>query len=212
MPAQRLWAYERGALWAMTLDHETPPPLTLAGVAFGEAAPTDAAEVAAAMELSTPAEALERFGAGSRCFTARVAGEIACYGWVSWGSERIGELERVLRMRPDEAYIWDCATLEPFRRRGIYGALLGFMVATLRAEGANRLWIGASTRNEPSLRAFASAGFRPAVQLTFARLLMMSHLWVIGARGAHAALVADARAALAEPHKATGSNAAIHHV
>src|SRR5512143_219350 len=101
MPAQRLWAYERGALWAMTLDHDNiPPPVTLAGVAFGEATPANAAEVAAAMGLSAPAEALERFGAGSRCFTARVAGEIACYGWVSWGSERIGELERVLRMRP----------------------------------------------------------------------------------------------------------------
>ena len=202
MPAQRLWAYERGALWVMTLDHDIPPPVTLAGVAFGEAAPADAAEVAAAMGLSAPAEALERFGAGSRCFTARVAGEIACYGWVSWGSERIGELERVLRMRPDEAYIWDCATLEPYRRRGIYGALLRFMVATLRAEGANRLWIGASTRNEPSLRAFASAGFRPAVGVTFARLLSLRHLWVSGAAGAAPTLVAYARRALVIPAQA----------
>jgi GNAT superfamily N-acetyltransferase len=196
----------------MSRDHEPLAPVTSAEVAFGEAAPADAAEVATAMGLADPDAARARFTAGSRCFTARVAGEIACYGWVSWGSESIGELECELRLRPDEAYIWDCATLEPFRQRGVYGALLRRIAATLRAEGVNRLWIGASTSNEPSLRAFASAGFQPAVRLTFVRLLTVSQLWVIGVIGAPAALVADARAALVAPHRAAGSGAAVRHI
>lgn len=200
MPAQRLWAYERGELWALGFDRDIPAPVALAGVAFGEAALADGARVAAAM--GAPAEAQARFAIGSRCFIAQIAGEIACYGWVSQGCERIGELERELRMLPGEAYIWDCATLEPFRRRGLYSALLRFMVATLRAEGANRLWIGASTHNEPSLRAFASAGFQPAVQVTFARLLSLRHFWVNGVAGAPPALVAYARQALVIPAQA----------
>lgn len=199
MPARRLWAWERGALWAMTLDRDAPAPVTLTGATFGETTPATVAQVAAAMELAEPCVAMTRFAAGSRCFVAQVKGEIASYGWVSRGIESIGELERSLRMRPDEAYIWDCATLPAFRRRGLYSALLRHIAAALREEGVHRLWIGASVENHPSLRGFATAGFRPAVRVTFIRALALRHFWVRGAAGAPAALVADARSALVDP-------------
>lgn len=203
MPGRRLWTYERGELWARTLA--SPAPAPLAGVAFAEITEADAPSLAAAMELADAGAARARFAAGSRCFIARVAGQIACYGWVSRGAERIGELERTLRMRPDEAYIWDCATLPAFRRRGLYTALLRQIVARLGAEGARRVWIGASTSNEPSLRTFANAGFQPAVTVTFARLLGWRRFTARALPGAPTDLVAAAQAALASgvEHAAT---------
>lgn len=197
MPGRGLWTYERGELWALTLASLPSASAPLADVVFTEITVADAPSLATVMGLADAGEARARFAAGSRCFTAQVAGQIACYGWVSRGAERIGELERTLRMRPDEAYIWDCATLPTFRRRGLYTALLRQIETTLGAEGARRVWIGASARNEPSLRAFASAGFHPAVTVTFARLLGWRRFTARGMAGAPTDLVAAAQAALA---------------
>jgi GNAT superfamily N-acetyltransferase len=206
MLTRRRWAVARGTLWALDLDgvagrdvgvaSEGPPRVT---ATFGEARRESAAPVAAAMGLDGPAPARYRFDAGRRCFAAWVEGGIAAYGWVSWGSEYIGELERPIHLPPGEAYVWDCATLPPFRRRGLYGALLRYVAATLGDEGTRRLWIGASLRNRPSIRGFAVAGFRPVVRVTLVRVVAVGRTWVTGEPGAPPALVAAARRALAVP-------------
>ncbi len=201
MPFQSLWAFERGALWAMDLDGALPAAArSHTAATFSEAAPGAEEALAAAMGLAGSRAVQRRFAAGSRCFVARIEGAITGYGWVSQGEEQIGELERVLRMRPGEAYIWDCATLEPFRRQGIYSGLLAHIAATLRREGLQRLWIGASLGNRPSLRGFASAGFQPVITILYIRLLRVSHSWLVGAASAPPALVADARRALVASH------------
>jgi GNAT superfamily N-acetyltransferase len=197
MPFRHLWAYERGALWAMDLDGGTRVPVTpYVAATLTEAAPDVEPALATAMGLTDSCALRRRFAAGSRCFVAWVDGAIAAYGWASWGIEDIGELERSLRMRPDEAYIWDCATLPLFRRQRLYSALLAHMAVVLRDEGIRRLWIGASLRNSPSLRGFATAGFQPAVRIIYARLFTLSHTWVFGEATAPPALIADARQAL----------------
>lgn len=197
MPFRRPWAFERGTLWALELD--TPPPAPAsppAGAICGEVRPDGAAPLAAAMGLPDPQVVRERFARGRRCFAVHVAGAIAAYGWVSEGMERIGELERTLRLLPGEAYIWDCATPPAFRRRGLYGALLRHIVAVLRAEGLRRLWIGASLDNAPSLRGFRSAGFRPVIRLAYLRVLGVRGLWLLRDATAPPALVVAARRAL----------------
>jgi GNAT superfamily N-acetyltransferase len=163
---------------------------------FAEVGVEAAEALATAMGLSTSHETQRRFAAGSRCFVALVEGVIVAYSWLSRDLERIGELERAMRMRPDEAYIWDCATLAPFRRQGIYSALLAHVAARLRSEGIRRVWIGASLRNHPSLKGFVHAGFQPALTVIYLRALRFSHSWVCGASGAPARLIADARWAL----------------
>lgn len=201
MSARRLWAYEHGTLWVMVLDGYVPAPVASRAATFSEAPPEAAAAIAEAMALGEPSEVGRRFAAGSRCFVAHVAGEIVAYGWVSRGMERIGELERSLRMRPDEAYIWDCATIPQFRRQGLYTALLGYIAAMLRDEGMRRLWIGTSLQNRPSLRGMANAGFQPVLKVLYFRLLKISHAWVIGEAAAPPAHVADAQRALIDARK-----------
>jgi GNAT superfamily N-acetyltransferase len=198
MPSRRLWAFESGVLWALEMDGDAPA-VTPPGIAveWSEELPSAAASVASAMGHADDAEVRARFAAGSRCCTARVAGAIAAYGWISQEKERIGEIEGSLRLRADEAYIWDCATLPHYRRRGQYTALLGWMTRRLRGEGVRRVWIGASRQNRPSLRAFATAGFRPVIDLLYLRLGRWGHAWMIGHPSAPAALIADARQALA---------------
>jgi GNAT superfamily N-acetyltransferase len=192
----RPWAYERGTLWA--LDLAAAPPVVAPRVAatFAEAAPAAVAVLAGEMGAGDAAELTRRFAAGSRCFVARVEGRLVAWGWVSFGAERIGELERSLRMRPGEAYCWDCGTVPVYRGRGLYTALLGQIATTLHGEGAARLWIGASRSNRPSVRGFAAAGFQPAINLTYLRLDGWRHVWVGAHPQATPELAAAARRAL----------------
>jgi ribosomal protein S18 acetylase RimI-like enzyme len=138
----------------------------------------------------------ERLERGSRAFAGWEAGELVCYGWVSTGSECIGELATMLRLAPGHAYVWDCATLPAHRRRGLYTELLRVIVARLGAEGLLRLWIGASLSNGPSLRAFASAGFTPVLVVTHARLGGLCWTRTHGWEAAAGPLVTAAREAL----------------
>jgi ribosomal protein S18 acetylase RimI-like enzyme len=203
MPFRRPWAFERGTMWALDLDGkalEPAPPR--AAITIGEVRPASLAALAAAMG-QPDAGVAQRFEAGRRCFAANSDTHIVAYGWVSHGEECIGELERVFSMRGGAAYIWDCATLPQFRRQGLYVALLTHIVASLRAEGVRRVWIGASLQNHPSIRGFARAGFQPVLTLTYLRLFGLAHCWVRGDRTAPLALIADARWSLGVGTKPT---------
>ncbi|HEX9036063.1 MAG TPA: GNAT family N-acetyltransferase [Ktedonobacterales bacterium] len=199
MPTHRLWAFERGALWVMDL-RASPATRAAASTAiqYSEADAGAITALALAMEVES-GEVARRLAGGSRCFLARtVAGEIVGYGWVSHGSERIGELERTLRMKPDEAYVWDCATHAPYRRSGVYTALLTFITGTLRNEVLSRVWIGASLGNYPSLKGFVNAGFQPALTIYYLRLGSVSRSWLLPAPGVAPTLFASARWALTQ--------------
>jgi ribosomal protein S18 acetylase RimI-like enzyme len=204
MPVRRPWAYERGTLWAIELDSRPAQPLSPhVAITFGEVGPASLAPLVAAMGQSDASVVQRRFNAGRRCFAASVEAQIVAYGWVSRGEECIGELERAFRMRAGETYIWDCATLRQFRRQGLYVALLRHIVASLRVEGVRRIWIGASLQNHPSIRGFASAGFRPVLTLTYLRLLGLAQLWMRGDPTVPPRLVADARWSLGVGHEPT---------
>lgn len=211
MPSRRPWAFERGTLWALELDETEPAvpvPSPMRGTVREVLASDDAATIAAlaaAMGAPSPRPVRERLASGRRCFMLTVQGTTAAYGWVSQGTERIGELERTMLMLPGEAYIWDCATLPAFRRHGLYVALLRHMVGALRGEGLRRLWIGASLDNTPSIRGFRSAGFRPVITLVYLRVLGLRHIWLAGDRSAPATLVDGARRALIGIHERPAS-------
>ncbi len=189
MPFRRPWAFERGTLWAMDLDGAGPTPAASPTAAtFGEVPRDEADALAAAMGPTDPGAAQRRLTDGRRCFAAWVAGEIAAYGWVSQGEESVGELERAFRLQPDAAYIWDCVTLPPFRRRGLYRGLL---------------------RHIPSIVGFANAGFQPVINLTYVRVLGLRHTRIIDDKAAPAGLVAEARSLLGSADR-RGKTAALH--
>jgi ribosomal protein S18 acetylase RimI-like enzyme len=192
--AGRWWAYERGALWASeATDPLVAPARPRIAVAFGEVRREAAGPLAAAMGLTDPEALQQRFDGGRRCFATWGDARIVAYGWVSQGRECVGELERAFRMQPGEAYIWDCATLPDYRGRGVYSALLGYMLAELRGAGVGRVWIGAALDNRPSIKGFENAGFQPAIELIYRRVLGLRCSWLRRCPGAPAGLVAAAR-------------------
>jgi GNAT superfamily N-acetyltransferase len=194
--------HERGGLWATDLTRDEAPRFSLpalgaGSVLMGEVGTEAAGDLAAAMGGWDPDEVAARLAGGKRCFTARVDGAIAAYGWVTPKGEWIGELDRAIRLDGDEAYIWHCATLPAHRGQGLYKALVAAMIVALAGEGCRRVWIGCALDNTASVRAFAALGLRPVVMVDYWRLGDLSCFSLAGRPGADPACVAHARAALA---------------
>jgi ribosomal protein S18 acetylase RimI-like enzyme len=147
-----------GTVWGLSLAGPPRPVEAPLLATFDRLPPEAAPELAPAISL---AEAQQRLQAGRHCYVARVSGKLAAYGWVSFVDESIGELGLRISLQPDEAYIWDCATLPVYRRQGLYSALLEHIVQALRAQGLRTAWIGADYNNSSSNAGIARAGFTP---------------------------------------------------
>ncbi|MGH2721884.1 MAG: GNAT family N-acetyltransferase [Actinomycetota bacterium] len=187
------WVRERGTLW--TLDLSAPVAVREPAVAAAWEECGAAGELAVTMGAGA-AGVERRLRRGCRAFAARVDGRIACYGWVSAGSECIGELEREIRLPPGEAYVWDCFTVPAHRRLGLYASLLPHIARALQAEGTARLWIGTARANRPSIRGFEAAGFVPVLEVLSARAGSVSCLAFRPAAEAPAGLAPAALQAL----------------
>src|SRR5215831_11774899 len=197
MPASEIGPWPLGTLWVLNLNEPSldgPAPRVTA--TFQRAGPEVVPSLAQAMGLEDLAEVLQRFAAGKRCYIGNVEGVLATYGWVTFDEEWIGELHLRIRLAAGEAYIWDCATLPAYRGLRLYPSLLGFMVNELRAEGLQRIWIGADADNLPSQKGMVLAGFHPVVDMVLDRALALRMTWVRGRPGVPEKLVEDARRAL----------------
>jgi len=183
-----------GTIWVLDLAEDFPVIMPLVDAVLGRAGPEAAPELAAIMEGVTYPEILGRFESGRRCYTARVEEKLVAYGWVSFDEEYVGELRLRLRLKPKEAYIWDCATIPAFRRQGLYSSLLSLILQDLRRNSRlERVWIGANLDNEPSQHGIARAGFHRVAGLVVERVLGMRMVWVEGWPGVPDALVDEAR-------------------
>jgi ribosomal protein S18 acetylase RimI-like enzyme len=189
------WGVERGALWALDL----PAAAGAEGPASDRFAPVGGGEtavLAAAMELSE-GTVVARLARGCRVLAAWQDHEIASYCWISTHREHVGELARDLMLPAGESYVWDCATVDRFRGRGLYTRLLREITRVLAIEGQRRLWIGAASTNQASNRTFARVGFRPAIAAVALRVAGRGVILSLrGAPGADPALVAAARRVL----------------
>jgi GNAT superfamily N-acetyltransferase len=136
-----------------------------------------------------------RFARGSRCFGAWIGHELVGYGWLSKKSEWIGELELEITLAPDEAYVWNCVTLAPHRRKGVFRSVISFLVAQARKEGLARLWIGSLAGVGGNT--IQQAGFEPVLQFDSAKRLGLQWLRVRPAEGVDPDLLASTRKALA---------------
>ncbi len=192
MMLARLWTIERGVLFAIGLAPPRPIVKPRLEVGFEPVDPESVPALARAMGENHEV-VRQRMTAGRRCFAAWYQGDIVAYGWVSQCSEYIGKQERELRLEPDEAYIWDCATLPAFRGQSLYSALLSHMLSVLQAEGLCRVWIGTSASNIASVHGMVRAGFQPVITLTYARLLNLRVLWLGVRSGAATEPIAGAR-------------------
>jgi GNAT superfamily N-acetyltransferase len=104
-------------------------------------------------------EVLNRVKSGHRPYVAHFNGTPVAYGWSASEVASIGEIGLTFGIPRGNRYLWDFATLPPWRGRGIYPRLLQ-TILQLESVEAERFWIGHLPANLPSARGIAAAGFR----------------------------------------------------
>jgi len=183
-----------GTIWMLDLDQE-PPAVAPRVQADFRLVTLDLARALASSTGLSPEGIARRLESGRQCYAAWVDDQAVAYGWVSFESEEIGELNLRIRLLPGEAYIWDCATLPAFREKGLYSALLCYILRQLRAQTLCRVWIGADYDNIASQKGMARAGFQHVADLVIQRVLAMRQVWAVGLPDVPESIIAEARRA-----------------
>ena len=183
-----------GTIWLLDLDQELPAVVPPVQADFRPVTLDLAPALATSTGLS-PEGIIRRLESGRQCYAAWAADQAVAYGWVSFESEEIGELNLRIRLLPGEAYIWDCATLPAFREKGLYSALLGYILRQLHAQTLCRVWIGADYDNIASQKGMARAGFQHVADLVIQRVLAIRQVWAVGLPDVPESIVAEARRA-----------------
>lgn len=184
-----------GTIWMLNLDEQVPVIQSLIPAAFRRIDADALSALRVAMDRDASLEWLKRLESGRRCYGGWVEDRLACYGWVSFDEEHIGELNLRIKLLPGEVYIWDCATIPRLRQKRLYSALLSYIVGELRTEGLCRAWIGADMENLPSQQGMARAGFHHVADLLVERVLAIRQVWVQGRPDVPDQVVAEARRA-----------------
>ncbi len=182
-----------GTIWVVDLDEPAIIVTPLIAASFCRVGTNSIPALEAAMGAGSSEEIRWRLENGRRSYAAWVDEKIAAYGWVSFNEEYVGELNLRLRLLPGEAYIWDCATLPPYRQQHLYSSLLAYTLGQLRAEGLCRAWIGTDLDNAASQRGIARAGFHCVAEVVVARVLALRQAYVQGLAGTPESTVAEAR-------------------
>jgi GNAT superfamily N-acetyltransferase len=147
-------------------------------VTFQRIGPVVLHSLASLMGLADPTPIMRRFERGKRCYAGFHAGNIVTYGWVTFDEEGIGELGLTARLRPGEAYIWDCATPPAHRGQRLYPALLAHILGDLASQGISRAWLGTDADNIPSQKGVALVGFQPILDVGFTRSPTGDTMWI----------------------------------
>jgi GNAT superfamily N-acetyltransferase len=109
-------------------------------------------------------EIIHRLANDHEAYVAYLQGIPVAFGWVASGRARIGELNHDFILPNGNRYLWNFRTLEAYRGRGIYPALLQAIINDQRGR-AKQYWIIHAPENKSSQQGIRKAGFRFLGQL-----------------------------------------------
>ena len=195
--AARTDAQPQGTFWMLELNQPLPAgPAPNIPAVFMRADSEAAQELGQAMGLDDPSLVLQRFARGCHCYIARIDGQLATYGWVTFDEESIGELGLSFRLQAGETYIWDCATLPAYRGLRLYPALLAYILRELQHQGQQRVWIGADSDNLASQSGLTLVGFQPISDVFVSPDPSINPAWIRGRSNIPEQLITEVRQAL----------------
>lgn len=112
-----------------------------------------------------------RFNQGEVCGVAWSNSAVVSYCWLAFKQAEVGEINRIIKLRDNELYLYDAFTLPDYRGRGLFPALLTAILGFARSQGYSRALIFSNSKNRPSLRGIEKAGFSLFQSIHFLKLL-----------------------------------------
>ena len=100
-----------------------------------------------------------RFERGEKCFVALEDGKAVSYIWGARGVVGVEEIDKAVKPEAKEIYLYDAFTLEPWRGRNLYPAVLRRALEYGEKLGLTRSLIFVEAKNTASRRGVDKAGF-----------------------------------------------------
>ncbi|MFQ5894318.1 MAG: GNAT family N-acetyltransferase [Nitrospinota bacterium] len=165
-----LYRDTRLCLYDFIFPGEIPPvearvPLRLATIGAG----SPELELIASVQGRRRVE--RRLGRRELCFAALHRERVISYIWLSQATVGIEEVDLSIEVQPDEAYLYNAFTLEAWRGRNLYPAVLRGTLEYCQKRGLSRALIFVAEDNHPSRRGVVKAGFTLFQTITCHRVL-----------------------------------------
>jgi len=109
-----------------------------------------------------------RLAHGDEFFGWMIGGRVVSFGWVTYQDRTVGPFQ--LAEVSGRAFLYNFHTLEEYRGRRLYPALLLAMRHILGREKVTEFVIDVDARNTASARGIEKGGFVPAAQVAFLTL------------------------------------------
>jgi RimJ/RimL family protein N-acetyltransferase len=110
-----------------------------------------------------------RLAHGDEFFGWRLGGRLVSFGWVTYQERRLGPV--LLAQASGRAFLYNFHTVEEYRGRRLYPALLLAMRHVLGREQVTEFVIDVDVRNTASAKGIKKGGFVLAAQVAFLTLL-----------------------------------------
>lgn len=133
--------------------------------------PETRAEVESLTSLMGEEVVNARFDQGEVCGVAWFNSAVVSYCWVAFQQAKVGEINRIIKLRRNELYLYDAFTLPHYRGKGLFPALLIAILGLARSQGYSRALIFSLRENRPSVIGIEKAGFRLLQSIYFFRFL-----------------------------------------
>ena len=106
-----------------------------------------------------------RFAHGDEFFGWRIGSDVVAFGWATYRDRTVGAVR--LAEGPGRVFLFNFCTLEGYRGRGLYPALLLNMRHDLGREHVTEFFIEVDVVNAASVRGIEKAGFVPVARITY---------------------------------------------
>ncbi len=101
----------------------------------------------------------QRFKDKEVAWAVIIEGRIVHYDFVTFQCRWLDIVQQEFRLKQNEAFIYNCHTLEAWRGKGLFTCALNRLNHHLASSGTKRCFIDADAGNEASLKAIRKAGF-----------------------------------------------------
>ncbi|MBO9684378.1 MAG: N-acetyltransferase [Flavisolibacter sp.] len=149
------------SLYTLTTNQTLPYVPSPAGLTIEECTNL---ELLAFMANTSVQDVIKRIANDHIAFVAYIHNVPAAFGWMARGKAFVGELNHEIILPLRNRYLWNFRTMEAFRGRGIYPALLQFIIRFEQGK-ADTFWIIHAPENKASLKGIQKAGFNLVGQL-----------------------------------------------
>jgi GNAT superfamily N-acetyltransferase len=174
MRLKRLFSASRLQLYAFSLPQDIPLIKPKIEVQIYQLRNISESACFNLFEIANELICQSRFAQGEVVWIAAHQSHIAAYCWVALSETEVGEIDKVIKVKNEELYIYDALTLPDYRGNNLYPYILTYICQYGKEKGYTRALIFVTRENIPSQLGIEKAGFKRFQVIKYIRIFGIS--------------------------------------